>query len=188
MNEQRNKFVPLMQVMVVGFFLTFPLSIASANSDKNKKDSYKENKKISSLLEKEKFQVGLSCDDAMKAYKLDVKQGKGKRVRINSSLIGFGEEQTLKTGFYRGSCLENKLEYADKIVSVNDGKRKNNAFFDSFIKQYGKPSFQRDGLSNIRYYIILKGVYAEFSVSRRIVGDKTATVYELEDLTSRFNK
>lgn len=178
------------RLIVVPLLLVVILSVNAAHAnDKGKTDSYKENSKLTSLLEKEQFQMGISCDDAMKLYTLDNKTIQGQhRARIESSRVGFHEGMTVEPGFFIGGCLNNQLDYVEKIISLDANKPEQKVVFDNFIKQYGKPSFQKMNLPDIRYYLLYKGMYTEFSVSLRQVNDTIITIYELEDLTGMVTK
>lgn len=183
--------------ILMGGFLLITLSM-TASCALNKQDhtiiklrhdSYKENEMISALLEKEQFQVGLSCEEAMKAYKLDKKTSRPNGgASIESSLLGLDENKTVKPGFFRGGCSHDQLSYVKKIISLENNTLNHEELFDAFIKQYGKPSFQKEGLNNIRYYLLFKGKFTEFSFNLLQKNNKTITIYELEDLTPKVNE
>jgi len=177
-------FLTCMKVLIGGF-LSITLSMSTAYADdKTKPGSYKENTKLSGLLEEEQFQMGLSCNDAMKAFKLDKKTNS----IFESSHLGLGKGKTVKPGFFKGSCRGKQLKYVKKYISVNDSKLNRKVVFDTFIKQYGKPSFQREGVDNIRYFLMFKDTYTEFSLYLRQEKNKIITIYELEDTTPKVKK
>jgi len=175
-------------LLVIPLLLSFSTTVSFAQ-DKRSPDSYRKSKRISALLEKEQFKVGLSCDEAMQAYNLDKNETQSRHVRLESPLIGSGLGKSVKAGFLRGSCRDKQLTYVRKIVSVADSTLEEKVVFDTFIDKYGAPDLKRekDGRIDLRYYLMHQGHYTAFSVLVRQEDNQKITIYELEDNTPIIN-
>lgn len=182
-----NSINCLKSLIIALLFMSYCVPFAFA-ADHNSAAFYKENKKLNDLFANEGFKVGLPCDQVAKIYNLEIVSDRGQRTRLESSQIGVGEGKNLVPGFFRGDCYSNEFDYVQKIVSVNDNEFDHTPVFESFIEQYGRPDFQQEGLSDIRYYVRYTGKFVEFSLTIRRMAEQVVLIYELEDRTSKIKQ
>jgi len=146
---------------------------------------YQENQQLNGLLVGEQFQLGLSCDQAVEKYGLDLVRSVGTSDSIITATgMGFDKDQQVEPGFFRARCDDGQLRYVDKFISVQDGILDRDQILDAFIGKYGKPSAGGDNANYLRYYIIYEGKYANFKLTLRQVDNRTIMIYELEDETA----
>jgi len=166
------------------------VSISVANgysADLTKPETYKVNESLSALLTAEHFQLGLSCEDAVARYSLDVvRPVKNSAAIISSSRLGLDKDNKVEPGFFRGRCDGGQLRYVDKVIFSKDGILDRGDIFGKFIKTHGKPDVGGSHINYLRYYIIYNGREAEFKFTLRQVNNRTVEIFELEDMSSEL--
>jgi len=174
--------------VLLAAFLAITISVANGHSaDLTNPETYKINESLGDLLMAENFQLGLSCEEAVVRYSLDVVRPiKNSAAIISSSRLGLDRDKKDDPGFFRGRCDGGQLRYVDKVVSSQDGILDRGEIFGKFIKTYGEPDVGSASVNFLRYYITYNGRYADFKFTLRQVNNRTVEIYELEDMNSEI--